>query len=137
MIKEKIVVILFFIIVSSVLLDIFLVLNPSIKLFSSTKKMKVVTNDETLKTNNTHSYRQIPLSINGWGSDIFHDRSNIYNNWFELTGITQFEGKYKAIVNGEILSEMDRVRGFTVIKINDSKVVLKRNEYIVTLKLEE
>ena len=58
MIKEKIVVILFFIIVSSVLLDVFLVLNPSIKLFSSTKKMKVVTNDETLKTNNTHSYRE-------------------------------------------------------------------------------
>ena len=28
------------------------------------------------------------LSINEWNKDIFHDRSNIYNSWFKLTGIT-------------------------------------------------
>ena len=76
-------------------------------------------------------------SISGWGSDIFHDRTNVYNDWFELTGITRFEKNYKAIVNGEIISEMDRVRGFVVTNINSKKVILRRNDYIVTLKLEE
>ena len=72
-----------------------------------------------------------------WGSDIFYDRSEKYYSWFRLTGITQFQNTYKAIVNGEILNEMDRVRGFTVTEISKKKVVLKRNKYLVTLKMEE
>ena len=79
----------------------------------------------------------ISLSVNGWGKDIFHDRSNIYNNWFKLTGITEFENGYKAIVNGEIVHKMNRVRGFTVTSITETEVVLQRNEYRVTLKLEK
>ena len=79
----------------------------------------------------------ISLSANGWGKDIFHDRSNIYNNWFKLTGITEFENGYKAIVNGEIVHKMNRVRGFTVTSITETEVVLQRNEYRVTLKMEK
>ena len=79
----------------------------------------------------------ISLSVNGWGKDIFHDRSNIYNSWFKLTGITEFENGYKAIVNGEIVHKMNRVRGFTVTSITDTEVVLQRNEYRVTLKMEK
>jgi len=77
------------------------------------------------------------LSINEWNKDIFHDRSNIYNSWFKLTGITEFENGYKAIVNGEIVHEMNRVRGFTVTSITETQVVLQRNEYRVTLKMEK
>ena len=82
---------------------------------------------------------QIPISLsaNGWGKDIFHDRSNIYNSWFKLTGITEFENGYKAIVNGEIVHKMNRVRGFTVTSITETEVVLQRNEYRVTLKMEK
>ena len=79
----------------------------------------------------------ISLSANGWGKDIFHDRSNIYNSWFKLTGITEFENGYKAIVNGEIVHKMNRVRGFTVTSITETQVVLQRNEYRVTLKMEK
>jgi len=71
------------------------------------------------------------------GKDIFHDRSNIYNSWFKLTGITEFENGYKAIVNGEIVHKMNRVRGFTVTSITETEVVLQRNEYRVTLKMEK
>ena len=92
-------------------------------------------NDQTKVVGQSQS--PISLSVNGWGKDIFHDRSNIYNSWFKLTGITEFENGYKAIVNGEIVHKMNRVRGFTVTSITETEVVLQRNEYRVTLKMEK
>ena len=77
------------------------------------------------------------LQANSWGEDIFYDRSNIYNSWFKLTGITQFEGGFKAIINGQIVHEYDRVRGFRVIEIIENQVVLERDQYSVKLKLEK
>ena len=77
------------------------------------------------------------LQANSWGEDIFYDRSNIYNSWFKLTGITQFEGGFKAIINGQIVHEYDRVRGFRVIKIIENQVILERDQYSVKLKLEK
>ena len=79
----------------------------------------------------------VALQIDDWGDDIFYDRTNIYNSWFKLTGITQFEDGYKAIINGEIIHELNRVRGFTVIEINKDQVALERDQYSVTLKLEK
>ena len=77
------------------------------------------------------------LQANSWGEDIFYDRSYIYNSWFKLTGITQFEGGFKAIINGQIVHEYDRVRGFRVIEIIENQVVLERDQYSVKLKLEK
>ena len=77
------------------------------------------------------------LQANSWGEDIFYDRSNIYNSWFKLTGITQFEGGFKAIINGQIVHEYDRVRGFRVIEIIENQVALERDQYSVKLKLEK
>ena len=77
------------------------------------------------------------LQVNNWGEDIFYDRSNIYNSWFKLTGITQFEGGFKAIINGQIVHEYNRVRGFRVIEIIENQVVLERDQYSVILKLEK
>ncbi len=79
----------------------------------------------------------LPLQSIGWGDDIFYDRSNIYNSWFKLTGITQFEDGYKAIINGEIVHELNQVRGFKVKEITENRVILERNQYSVTLKLEK
>ena len=42
---------------------------------------------------------------------------------------------YKAFVNNEILMEGDRIRGFTVQIITEKKVVLKKNNSSVTLRL--
>ncbi len=137
MIKEKIIVISFFLILSFVILDVFTLLFLHPKIFESSNDIILEPSDSLSDVINKETYRRIPLSISGWGSDIFHDRTNVYNDWFELTGITRFEKNYKAIVNGEIISEMDRVRGFIVTKINSKKVILRRNDYIVTLKLEE
>ena len=137
MIKEKIIVISFFLILSFVILDVFTLLFLNPKIIESSNDIILESSDSLSDVNNKETYGRIPLSISGWGSDIFHDRTNVYNDWFELTGITRFEKNYKAIVNGEIISEMDRVRGFVVTKINSKKVILRRNDYIVTLKLEE
>ena len=79
----------------------------------------------------------ISLSINSWGKDIFYNRSYKYKNWFNLTGITRFEDLNKAIINGNILHEKDKIKGFTIEKIADNYVILKRNKHIVTLKIKE
>ena len=80
---------------------------------------------------------KIPISKIEWSKDIFYDRSNVYDSWFTLTGITKFENGYKAIINGEIVNEMNRVRGFLVRKITQNRVQLEKNDYHVTLKLKE
>tara|TARA_B100000674_G_scaffold370527_1_gene312904 strand:- start:1781 stop:2194 length:414 start_codon:yes stop_codon:yes gene_type:complete len=79
----------------------------------------------------------IELSINKWGRDIFYDRSYQYNSWFKLTGITQFEDGNKAIVNGNIIKEQDKIKGFTISEIGKNYAILKKNKHIVTLKLKE
>ncbi len=79
----------------------------------------------------------LSISVDKWGNDIFHDRSNIYNNKFKLTGITRFENGFKAIINDDIALKGERVQGFLVDDINENRVLLKRNKHRVTLKLEE
>ena len=79
----------------------------------------------------------IELSINKWGRDIFYDRSYQYNSWFKLTGITQFEDGTKAIINGNIIKEQDKIKGFAISEIGKNYVILKKNKHIVTLKLKE
>ena len=70
-----------------------------------------------------------------WDKDIFYDRSEAYKNWFKLTGISKMREGYKAFVNNEIIKEGDRIRGFTVRLITEKKVVLKKNNSSVTLRL--
>ena len=70
-----------------------------------------------------------------WDKDIFYDRSEAYKNWFKLTGISKMREGYKAFVNNEIIKEGDRIRGFTVRLITKKKVVLKKNNSSVTLRL--
>ena len=65
----------------------------------------------------------IELSINKWGRDIFYDRSYQYNSWFKLTGITQFEDGNKAIINGNIIKEQDKIKGFTISEIGKNYAI--------------
>ena len=78
-----------------------------------------------------------PLSLANidWNNDIFYDRSESYRKWFKLTGISKMRDGYKAFINNEIMSEGDRIRGFIVKKITEKKVVLKKNNSSVTLRL--
>ena len=78
-----------------------------------------------------------PLSLVNidWNKDIFYDRSESYRKWFKLTGISKMRDGYKAFINNEIMSEGDRIRGFVVKKITEKKVVLKKNNSSVTLRL--
>ena len=78
-----------------------------------------------------------PLSLANidWNKDIFYDRSESYSKWFKLTGIPKMRDGYKAFINNEIMSEGDRIRGFVVKKITEKKVVLKKNNSSVTLRL--
>ena len=69
--------------------------------------------------------------------DIFYNRSNAYESWFKLTGITRLENGYKAMINENILIEGDRIKGFTLKKIDANQVILRRGKYRVNLKLEK
>ena len=79
----------------------------------------------------------ISLSMESWGKDIFYNRSYKYKSWFNLTGITRFEDVNKAIINGNILHEKDKIKGFTIKKIANDYVILNKNKHTVTLKIKE
>ena len=134
MIREKIIITILGIVILMVFFESVSVLSTQVdSLIHDTK-------DENERKDGRINEAQSPfasLQIDDWGDDIFYDRTNIYNSWFKLTGITQFEDGYKAIINGEITHELNRVRGFTIIEINKDQVALERDQYSVTLKLEK
>ena len=119
-----------------VLLALFLGLITGI----NSKSQPVVTQNSSITEKvsilDTSSSEPIKLSMNSWGKDFFHNRSNIYNNSFNLTGITQFKNGYKAIINEQIISEGDQIENFKVTDITKSSVLLKWYKHSVTLKLE-
>ena len=136
MIREKTILAMVFIIFSLVAIETIFIFSPKFKIKNSEpiQSSDLVSDFGNKKTKKTH-----PPSLNssGWINDIFYDRSNIYDDWFSLTGIMQFEDGKKAIINDEILRTGDRVKGFTVKKILDNQVVLTRNKYQVNLNLEK
>ena len=136
MIREKTILAMVFIIFSLVAIETIFIFSPkfTIKNSEPIQSSDLVSNIGNKKTKKIH-----PPSLNssGWINDIFYDRSNIYDDWFSLTGIMQFEDGKKAIINDEILRTGDRVKGFTVKKILDNQVVLTRNKYQVNLNLEK
>tara|TARA_Y100001934_G_C12376991_1_gene789796 strand:- start:4451 stop:4864 length:414 start_codon:yes stop_codon:yes gene_type:complete len=137
MIREIIILFLFILTISGVFVQNLIVLLPK---RIDTKDLGDSYNTKNIDINtiiDQENEASNSLLISDWGKDIFYDRSNIYNSWFNLTGITEFENGYKAIVNGNIVSEYNRVRGFTVKDVTKNKVILERNQYRVTLKLEK
>ena len=95
--------------------------------------------DAAKKTTSQLSIEMIPKPLSlgeiEWNKDIFYDKSESYKNLFRLTGISKMRDGYKAFINNEIMMEGDRVRGFTVQIITEKKVVLKKNNSSVTLRL--
>ena len=131
MIKEKVIFgFLGFVMLGLIMESVFIV-------FPIDKKSQKVDKESYEFLPNNKNADLISLSVIGWGEDIFYDRSNIYDSWFTLTGITQFENIKKAIINGEIVQEGVRIKGFKVMQISEKMAVLKRDEYQVTLKLQE
>ena len=134
--REKVIIYLISLVIMIVAMDLltFLILDD--------RNMQLSLNKES-----SESHSDIPktkdelfpieLSINKWGRDIFYDRSYQYNSWFKLTGITQFEDGNKAIINGNIIKEQDKIKGFTISEIGKNYAILKKNKHIVTLKLKE
>ena len=95
--------------------------------------------DAAKKTTSQLSIEKIPKPLSlgeiEWNKDIFYDKSESYKNMFRLTGISKMRDGYKAFINNEIMMEGDRIRGFTVQIITEKKVVLKKNNSSVTLRL--
>ena len=136
MTREKTILAMVFIIFSLVAIETIFIFSPKSKIKNSEpiQSSDLVSDIGNKKTKKTH----LPsLNSSGWINDIFYDRSNIYDDWFSLTGIMQFEDGKKAIINDEILRTGDRIKGFTVKKILDNQVVLTRNKYQVNLNLEK
>ena len=95
--------------------------------------------DAANKTAGQLTAKKIPKTLSlgkiEWEKDIFYDKSEAYKNLFRLTGISKMRDGYKAFINNEIMMEGDRIRGFTVQIITEKKVVLKKNNSSVTLRL--
>ena len=136
MIREKTILVMVFIIFSLVTLETIFIFFPKFKIKNSDtiRISDLVSDTGNKKTKKMHSPS---LNSSGWINDIFYDRSNIYDDWFILTGIMHFEDGKKAIINNEILRPGERVKGFTVKKILDNQVVLTKNKYKVNLNLEK
>ena len=129
--------ILFIVFISTILFWFFFdvfpknnVRNISLENNDSVNKEKV---DDTININKTP--KSLSIGEINWDKDIFYDRSEVYKNWFKLTGISKMREGYKAFVNNEIIREGDIIRGFTVRLITEKKVVLKKNNSSVTLRL--
>jgi len=133
MIREKTILTLSILTIIIVLIDALFGSIFSINI-EKNQSIPLSVNSSTLKN---PELNQTSISKVEWNKDIFYNRSNVYDSWFTLTGITKFENGYKAIINGEIVNEMNRVRGFLVKKITENRVQLERNDYHVTLKLKE
>ena len=129
--------ILFIVFISTILLWFFFDVFPknnfrniSLEKNDGVNKEKV---DDTIIINKTP--KSLLIGEINWDKDIFYDRSEVYKNWFKLTGISKMREGYKAFVNNEIIREGDIIRGFTVRLITEKKVVLKKNNSSVTLRL--
>ena len=134
MIREKLIFGFFVLTICLVFRDTMSFMLPSFKKQPQSQNTLDEYREEVELSEKGHSVLSF-LSTSAWGNDIFYDRTDIYDNWFTLTGITAFSDGRKAIINNEILRLNERVRGFTVTQITENNVVLKRNEYYVTLNL--
>ena len=85
----------------------------------------------------TASPDSIAFIPNIWTNDFFFDRNRIIKSQFKLTGISKAEDGYMAIINDEIMQKGSKMLGFTIAKISDSEVRLKRNRDRITLELIE
>ena len=134
--REKVIIYLISLVIMIVAIDLltFLILDDR-NMHLSLNKESSESHSDIPKTKD--ELFPIELSINKWGRDIFYDRSYQHNSWFKLTGITQFEDRNKAIINGNIIKEQDKIKGFTISEIGKNYVILKKNKHIVTLKLKE
>ena len=70
-----------------------------------------------------------------WSSDIFHDRTGVFESWFYVTGISKAPSGYMAIINDEIIKEGDNIMGFRVTKIQDDHVHMIKNKDKIILEL--
>ena len=79
----------------------------------------------------------IAFTPNIWTKDFFFDRNRIIKSQFRLTGISKSEDGYMAIINDEIMEKGNKMLGFTVARISESEVRLRRNRDRITLELIE
>ena len=79
----------------------------------------------------------IAFTPNIWTNDFFFDRNRIIKSQFRLTGISKSEDGYMAIINDVIMQKGNKMLGFTVARISESEVRLKRNRDRITLELIE
>lgn len=135
--REKITLGFFIVVLLALFLEFLLGLITGINSKFLPMVTQVHSTTENFSILDTSSSEPINLSVNSWGRDFFHNRNNIYDNSFNLTGITQFENGYKAIINEQIISEGDRIKKFKVTDITKNSVLLKWYKHRVTLKLEE
>ena len=70
-----------------------------------------------------------------WSSDIFHDRTKVFESLFRVTGISKGPSGYMAIVNEEIIKEGHTMLGFRVTKIQDDHVHMIKNKDKIILEL--
>ena len=72
-----------------------------------------------------------------WSSDIFHDRTKVFESWFKVTGISKGPSGYMAIINEQIIKKGHTILGFRVTKIEADHVHMIKNKDKITLELKQ
>jgi len=55
----------------------------------------------------------------------------------KLTAISESNGNYWALINGEILSVGDRINGWKLVEVTKTKAVLSKNQETIRLKIQD
>ena len=79
----------------------------------------------------------LAFGLDQWSSDIFHDRTKVFESWFKVTGISKGPSGYMAIINEQIIKKGHTILGFRVTKIEDDHVHMIKNKDKITLELKQ
>ena len=77
----------------------------------------------------------LAFGLDQWSSDIFYNRTGVFESRFNVTGISKAPSGYMAIINDEIIKEGDNIMGFRVTKIQGDHIHMIKNKDKIILEL--
>ena len=77
----------------------------------------------------------LAFGLDQWSSDIFYNRTGVFESRFNVTGISKAPSGYMAIINDEIIKEGDNIMGFRVTKIQGDHIHMIKNKDNIILEL--
>ena len=100
-------------------------------------------NKKTIMVNHNGYWLSVEQKMNISNVKVIPDGSGLFTKYMGMLiskdhdGFGQRSWRYMAIINDEIMQKGSKILGFTIAKISDSEVRLKRNRDRITLELIE